>query len=121
MTVASLATTTHSRPLTLPTPVMIPAPGASSSYMPNAASGDSSRKGLPAVEQGVDPLTRQQLAALHMADAGRLRAAGGRRQPVAQLVHRSSLDRHVPLEGVAVAVDNGCATAPRDPPSPYLS
>ena len=45
MTVASLATITHSRPDTRPIPVMMPAPGASSSYMPSAASGDSSRNG----------------------------------------------------------------------------
>ena len=44
---ASLATMTHSRPDTLPMPVMIPAPGDSSSYMPVAASGDSSRNGDP--------------------------------------------------------------------------
>ena len=58
-----------------------------------------------AVEQGVDALTRQELAARHVAVARRLGAAGRRRQPVAQLVHRSPLDRLVPLEGVAVAVD----------------
>src|SRR5436190_933803 len=39
---------THSVPLTRPIPVMIPAPGASSSYVPNAASGDSSRNAVPA-------------------------------------------------------------------------
>src|SRR5204862_377788 len=32
---------THSVPLTRPMPVMIPAPGASSSYMPTAASSSS--------------------------------------------------------------------------------
>src|SRR5947207_1968460 len=37
----------HSTPLTLPTPVITPAPGASLSYMPMAASGDSSRNGEP--------------------------------------------------------------------------
>ena len=47
MTVASLATITTSVPLTLPMPVTMPAPGASSSYMPFAASGDSSRKAEP--------------------------------------------------------------------------
>src|SRR5260370_15800552 len=40
-------TTTHSLPETRPTPVMMPAPGASSSYTPNAASCESSRKGDP--------------------------------------------------------------------------
>src|SRR5437762_2270333 len=37
----------HSRPLTLPMPVMIPAAAMLSSYMPCAASCDSSRNGLP--------------------------------------------------------------------------
>src|SRR6266508_1423843 len=46
-TVASFATITHSVPDTRPMPVTIPADGASSSYMPNAASGDSSRNGVP--------------------------------------------------------------------------
>src|SRR4051794_746609 len=46
-TVASLATTTTSRPATRPTPVTIPAPGAAPSYRPWAASGESSRNGEP--------------------------------------------------------------------------
>src|SRR5712692_11652121 len=37
----------HSLPETRPTPVMMPAPGASSSYMPKAASCESSRNGEP--------------------------------------------------------------------------
>src|SRR3954471_21297822 len=37
----------HSTPLTRPTPVITPEPGASLSYMPIAASGDSSRNGEP--------------------------------------------------------------------------
>src|SRR5260370_5551494 len=36
----------HSRPCTRPMPVMMPAAGASSSYIPFAASGESSRKGV---------------------------------------------------------------------------
>src|SRR6185312_10939088 len=46
-TVASLATTITSQPLTRPMPVMSPAAGAASSYIPCAASGDSSRNGEP--------------------------------------------------------------------------
>ena len=42
------------------------APGASSSYMPHAASGDSSRNGEPGIEQPVDPLAHRQLALLAM-------------------------------------------------------
>src|SRR6185437_14361467 len=38
---------THSRPLTLPMPVTIPAQGISPPYKPCAASCDSSRNGLP--------------------------------------------------------------------------
>src|SRR5213083_1707753 len=37
-----------SRPETRPMPVTLPAPGASSSYMPKAASGEHSRNGEPA-------------------------------------------------------------------------
>ena len=47
MTVASLATITQVVPSTWPTPVTTPAPGASSSYSPVAASGLSSRKAEP--------------------------------------------------------------------------
>ena len=45
--VASLQTITHSRPSTRPMPVMMPAPWMSPSYMPLAASGESSRNGEP--------------------------------------------------------------------------
>ena len=45
--VASLHTITHSRPSIRPMPVMMPAPWIASSYMPLAASGDSSRNGVP--------------------------------------------------------------------------
>ena len=46
-TVASLQMIITSRPSTRPIPVMIPAPGAWSSYIPCAANGDSSRNGDP--------------------------------------------------------------------------
>ena len=45
--VASLHTITHSRPSMRPMPVMMPAPWIASSYMPLAASGESSRNGVP--------------------------------------------------------------------------
>src|ERR1700730_16264123 len=45
--VASLAMMTHSRPSIRPMPLMSPAPCIASSYMPFAASGDSSRNGVP--------------------------------------------------------------------------
>ena len=47
-------------------PVTRPAPGASSSYMSQAASGESSRKGEPGIEQRVDPLAHRQLALFAM-------------------------------------------------------
>ncbi|CAM5668653.1 hypothetical protein SALBM311S_12139 [Streptomyces alboniger] len=47
LTVASLATITHSRPLTRPIPAMTPAAGACPSYIPSAARGASLRKGEP--------------------------------------------------------------------------
>src|SRR5262245_30563073 len=37
----------HSTPATTPTPVICDAPGASPSYIPSAASGESSRNGVP--------------------------------------------------------------------------
>ena len=47
LTVASFAITTHGRPWIGPIPVTIPAPGAASSYIPSAASADSSRNEAP--------------------------------------------------------------------------
>src|SRR5579863_1609562 len=44
-TVASLAITTHSRPSTTPMPVTMPADGASSRYISQAASAENSRNG----------------------------------------------------------------------------
>ena len=61
---ASLATITHSRPATRPMPVMIPAPGASPSYMPVRRQRGQLEERRRRVEQRVDPLARQQLAAL---------------------------------------------------------
>ena len=43
-------------------PVTSPAPGAVPSYIPPAASGESSREGRGVVEQPVNPLPRRQLA-----------------------------------------------------------
>src|ERR1051326_1023756 len=46
LTVASLATRTHSRPSITPIPVTIPAPGAWPSYISQAASAESSRNAV---------------------------------------------------------------------------
>ena len=64
LTVASLATMSTSRPETRPMPVTMPAPGASSSYMPQAASGESSRNGEPGSMQPFDPLSDRKLSLL---------------------------------------------------------
>ena len=45
--VESLQTMTHSRPATLPIPVIRPAPWMASSYISFAASGDNSKNGAP--------------------------------------------------------------------------
>ena len=100
MTVASLATTTHSRPAIRPTPVMIPAPGAASSYIPVAASGRELQERARRVEQGVDPLAGQQLAPLDVPDAAALGPAETRDgQPLAQVGDEGV----VPARGVAHA------------------
>src|SRR5919202_843235 len=72
LTVASLATTTTSRPATRPMPVMIPAAGASPPYMPCAASGESSRNGLPGSSRAA---TRSRGSSLPLAEC-RSRAVG---------------------------------------------
>ena len=64
---ASLATISTSRPETRPMPVTSPAPGASSSYMSQAASGDSSRNGEPGSSSRLDALADRQLALLAVA------------------------------------------------------
>ena len=56
---------------------MIPAPGASPSYMPSAASGDELEERAARVEQRVDPVARQQLAALDVPLPGALTPAEG--------------------------------------------
>ena len=63
-------------------------PGASPSYIPSAASGDSSRNGLAGVEQRVDPVARQQLAARDVPLRGpaRRRRGAAARELVAQVV-----------------------------------
>ena len=61
LTVASLATIITSRPDTRPMPVTMPRAGASSSYMSDAASGDT-RGTASRIEQPRDPLAHGQLA-----------------------------------------------------------
>ena len=105
MTVASLATITHSRPETRPTPVMMPAAGASSSYIPVAASGDSSRNGRRRIEQGIDPVPGQQLAPRHVPLPGLLgTAAPDDGEPLAQLGRQRGVDLRVALERLAGGV-----------------
>ena len=61
-TVASLQTITHSRPDTRPMPVMIPAAGAWSSYMPCAGQRRELEERRAGVEEPLDPLAGQELA-----------------------------------------------------------
>ena len=79
LTVASLATTTHSRPLDLPTPTTTPAPGAPphSSYSPHAANEPSSRNGDARIDERRHPLAREHLAEGALALGGPLPAARG--------------------------------------------
>src|SRR6478672_9447389 len=62
------------RPCTSPMPAMTPAPGESPSYIPSAASGAISRKGLPS-SSSWSIRSGQQFAAGHMAFAGLFRTA----------------------------------------------
>src|SRR3954466_2407307 len=52
---------TQRRPLTVPMPATMPAPGASPSYSPCAASGESSRNGVPGSQS---PATRSRAVSL---------------------------------------------------------
>ena len=56
-------------------PVMMPAPWIASSYMALAASGDSSRNGVPGSISRMHPFARKQLSARRMALARALRPA----------------------------------------------
>ena len=77
MTVASLATTTHSRPATRPMPVMIPAAGRLAVVEPVRGQRRELEERAARVEQGVDPLAGQQLAAVDVPLAGALTPAEG--------------------------------------------
>ena len=76
-TVASLQTITHSRPLTRPMPVMMPADGHLVAV--HAVGGELGKfeEGRAGIEQRLDAVARQQLAARDMAGARRLAAAEG--------------------------------------------
>ncbi len=69
--VESLHTIMHSRPSTRPMPVIRPAPWMASSYMPLAASGDSSRNGEPG---SIRFITRSRGSSLPRADMALARA-----------------------------------------------
>ena len=63
LTVASLATTTHSWPSTTPMPVTIPADGAAPSYSSQRRERVQLEQRRAGVDQPVDPLAGGQLAA----------------------------------------------------------
>ena len=121
MTVASLATTTHSRPDTRPTPVMMP--GAGRLVVVHAVGGQRRQleERAAGVEQRVDPVARQQLAAVDVPLAA-APAEPPRRtvvEPRAQVVDERALGR-----GVAARRRRrrrrratGAGPRPRAPPS----
>ena len=92
-------------------PVTRPAPGASFSYMSHAASGESSRKGEPGIEQPVDALAHRQLALLAMPlEILGAAALAAHREPVAELLHEAGemLAIRVKFRGVGVESDSEC-------------
>ncbi len=112
----------HSRPSTRPMPVMRPAPWIASSYMPSAASGDSSRNGVPG---SMSRSTRSRGSSLprpawrSRALAGPPMAASARRSfnsadsalTCAALVRNSRLP--VSVDGARIAMGSSCARLPR--------
>ena len=92
-------------------PVTMPAPGASPSYMPWAASGDSSRNGGAGIEQALDALAHEQLAALGVAGA---RLARRRRRARSRGARRSSSTRRLHGGGVLLELGGGGADAALD-------
>ena len=103
MTVASLATTTHSRPLIRPMPVTMLAAGTAYSSPSVAVHPERRQRAqleerAAGVEQPVDAVADQQLAAVEVLLPGGLRAAAADDgEPLAQLgdeVGQLSLTRH---------------------------
>ena len=76
MTVASLATITQVVPSTRPIPVTMPAPGASSSYIPLGGERAQLEERRARVEQPVDPLADRQLPSFPVAGDRRVVPAG---------------------------------------------
>ena len=121
-TVASFATITHSRPSTTPIPVTIPAAGASPSYRSQAASAFSSRNGGAGIEEPVDPLAREELAARAVAldrDARRRPAATCVRA-LAQLGDERLHARAVRREVLARPIDARLEDHGRNPTAPAI-
>ena len=71
-------------------PVTMPAPGASSSYMPSAARAESLQEGAARVDQPLDALADRQLAALAVAGDGAFVAAGAALRQARSVRSRSS-------------------------------
>ena len=103
--VESLQTITHSRPSMRPMPVMSPAPWMASSYMPLAASGDSSKR-RARIDELHHALARQQLAARHVTFARARQAAFGRFvAPPHELVHQRAHLCSVGAELLGIRID----------------
>ena len=98
-TVASFATITHSRPSTTPMPVTIPADGACAVVDLPRGERAELEEGGARVDEPVDPLAREQLAA-RAVPLDRLLAAAARdlRRALAQLVDERLHPRAPPLE-----------------------
>ncbi len=100
MTVASLATTTHSRPLIRPMPVTMPALGTASRpslapYIPVRRQRAELEERAARVEQAVDPVADQQLAAVGVLGPGLVAATSPHHgEPLAELVGHLTQSTH---------------------------
>ena len=108
LTVASLATITHSRPSTTPIPVTIPADGAWPSYsVPGGERRELEERGVR-VDEPVDPLARGQLPARAVAlDRALAAAARDQGRALAQLGDERAHPLAPAREEVAVSLDLG--------------
>ena len=119
-TVGSWPQTTHSTPDTTPMPMRIPPPTVKS--VPQPASGPSSRNGASAVEQELDALADEELAALAVPGHAPLAAArAGQRELRLDLGEERQHVLPVPAEALGARVDarsNDVHVGARDDDSP---
>ena len=101
--VLSLQTMMHSRPSTRPMPVISPAPWIASSYIPLAASGDSSRNGVPG---SISCITRSRGSSLPRADMALARARRPALRRLGAAAHQFIRER-AHLRGVGAELRRG--------------